>query len=288
MGLKLGVLPVLGGPGAAEPGVTAAFVRQLESLGCESVWAVEHLLVPDAYHSSYPYDASGRMSLLPGDDIPDPLHWLTFAAAHTSRLVLGTAMLILPLHHPVALAKRLATLDVLSGGRLIAGVGVGWLREEYDAVGVPFSDRGRRADEYLDALRTLWSDAPATHHGATVHFDAVHSAPRPTRPGGVPIMIGGHSRAAVRRAARYGTDFYPLGVDAAGLAEMLTLLRAECAVLGRDPAEVAVTSRAPATRAEADALRELGVARVVIRVDPRDPERVAATVDRYRHEVLGE
>ncbi|RLK09749.1 putative F420-dependent oxidoreductase [Micromonospora sp. M71_S20] len=288
MGLKLGVLPVLGGPGAAEPGVTAAFVRQLESLGCESVWAVEHLLVPDAYHSSYPYDASGRMSLLPGDDIPDPLHWLTFAAAHTSRLVLGTAMLILPLHHPVALAKRLATLDVLSGGRLIAGVGVGWLREEYDAVGVPFSDRGRRADEYLDALRTLWSDAPATHHGATVHFDAVHSAPRPTRPGGVPIMIGGHSRAAVRRAARYGTDFYPLGVDAAGLAEMLELLRVECAVLGRDPVEVAVTSRAPATRAEADALRELGVARVVIRVDPRDPERVAATVDRYRHEVLGE
>lgn len=288
MGWKLGVLPMLGGPGAADPGVTAAFVRQLESLGCESVWAVEHLLMPDAYHSSYPYDASGRMSLLPGDDIPDPLHWLTFAAAHTSRLVLGTAMLILPLHHPVALAKRLATLDVLSGGRLIAGVGVGWLREEYDAVGVPFSDRGRRADEYLDALRTLWSDAPATHHGATVHFDAVHSAPRPTRPGGVPIMIGGHSRAAVRRAARYGTDFYPLGVDAAGLAELLTLLRAECAALGRDPTEVAVTSRAPATRAEADALRELGVARVVIRADPRDPERVAATVERYRHEILGE
>ncbi|MDT0530544.1 LLM class F420-dependent oxidoreductase [Micromonospora sp. DSM 115977] len=288
MGWKLGVLPMLGGPGAAEPGVTAAFVRQLESLGCESVWAVEHLLMPDAYHSSYPYDASGRMSLLPGDDIPDPLHWLTFAAAHTSRLVLGTAMLILPLHHPVALAKRLATLDVLSGGRLIAGVGVGWLREEYDAVGVPFSDRGRRADEYLDALRTLWSDAPATHHGATVHFDAVHSAPRPTRPSGVPIMIGGHSRAAVRRAARYGTDFYPLGVDAAGLAELLTLLRAECAALGRDPTEVAVTSRAPATRAEADALRELGVARVVIRADPRDPERVAATVNRYRQEILGE
>ncbi|MEU4568954.1 LLM class F420-dependent oxidoreductase [Micromonospora sp. NPDC023956] len=288
MGFKLGVLPVLGGRGAAEPGVTAAFVRHLEELGCESVWAVEHLVVPDAYRSAYPYDRSGRMGLGPEDDIPDPLQWLTFAAAHTSRLVLGTAMLILPLHHPVDLAKRLATLDVLSGGRLIAGVGVGWLREEYDAVGVPFAERGRLADEYLEALRALWTGAPASHHGRTVRFDAVHSAPRPTRPAGVPVMIGGHSPAAVRRAARFGTDFYPLGVDAEGLARLLARLRAECSALGRDPAEVAVTARAPGTRAEADALRELGVSRVVVRADPRDPERVATTVDRYRREILGE
>ncbi|MFE0588339.1 LLM class F420-dependent oxidoreductase [Micromonospora echinospora] len=288
MAFKLGVLPVLGGRGAAEPAATAAFVRRLEEVGCESVWAVEHLVVPDAYRSTYPYDPSGRMSLGPGDDIPDPLHWLTFAAAHTSRLVLGTAMLILPLHHPVDLAKRLATLDVLSGGRLIAGIGVGWLREEYDAVGVPFAERGRIADEYLAALRALWTTIPARHHGRTVRFDGVHSAPRPTRPEGVPVMVGGHSPAAVRRAARFGTDFYPLGVDVEGLAGLLARLRAECAAIGRDPAGVAVTARAPATRADADALRELGVTRVVIRADPRDPDRVAETVDRYRHEILGE
>ncbi|MFY1594718.1 LLM class F420-dependent oxidoreductase [Micromonospora sp. WMMD737] len=288
MGFKLGVLPVLGGRGTADPGVTAVFVRRIEELGCESVWAVEHLVVPEAYRSDYPYDPSGRMGLGPADDIPDPLEWLTFAAAHTTRLVLGTAMLILPLHHPVGLAKRLATLDVLSGGRLIAGVGVGWLREEYDAVGVPFAGRGRLADEYLDVLRALWTGSPASHHGSAVRFDAVHSAPRPTRPGGVPVMVGGHSVAAVRRAARFATDFYPLGVDVPALARLLDRLRAECAALGRDPAEVAVTVRGPGTRSEADALRELGVARVVIRADPRDPELLAATVDRYRHEVLGE
>jgi probable F420-dependent oxidoreductase len=288
MGVKLGVMPVLAGTSGADPHVAARFVRQLEDLGCESVWAVEHVVVPDSYASAYPYDPSGRMNLLPRDDIPDPLHWLTFAAAHTDRLMLGTAMLILPEHNPVHLAKRLATLDVLSGGRLIAGIGVGWLAEEYDAVGVPFAGRGRRADEYLEALRVLWTRAPASYTGQTVRFADVHSRPRPTRTTGVPIMIGGHSSAAVRRAARFGDGFYPLGVDVAGLRKLLGRLRDECLALGRDPAAVEITARAPASRAEAEELAELGVARVVIRADPARPAKVEATVTRYRREVLGE
>ncbi|MER7005370.1 LLM class F420-dependent oxidoreductase [Dactylosporangium sp. NPDC000555] len=283
MELKLGVMPSNGG---ADPATIARFVRLLEELGCESVWAVEHVVVPDEYNSSYPYDPSGRMSLGPHDDIPDPLHWLTFAAAHTTTLRLGTAMLILPEHNPVDLAKRLATVDVLSGGRLLAGIGVGWLREEYDALGVPFAERGARADEYLEAMRELWTGAPARYEGRFVSFGAVHSRPRPVR-GTVPIVVGGHSRAAVRRAARYGAGWYPLGVDGDAFAELCAALRDECRAAGRDPGDVEITMRAPGKRGELETLRALGVARVVIRADPNDPAGVRDKVRRYQREVLG-
>ncbi|MFG2040608.1 LLM class F420-dependent oxidoreductase [Dactylosporangium sp. NPDC048998] len=283
MELKLGVMPSNGG---ADPATIARFVRLLEDLGCESVWAVEHVVVPDEYDSSYPYDPSGRMSLGPHDDIPDPLHWLTFAAAHTTTLRLGTAMLILPEHNPVDLAKRLATVDVLSGGRLLAGIGVGWLREEYDALGVPFAERGARADEYLEAMHALWTGAPARYEGRFVSFGPVHSRPRPVR-GTVPIVVGGHSRAAVRRAARFGAGWYPLGVRGDAFAELRAALRDECRAVGRDPDDVEVTMRAPGNRGELETLRSLGVARVVIRADPNDPVGVRDKVRRYQREVLG-
>jgi probable F420-dependent oxidoreductase len=285
--LKLGVMPVLGGPGAADPGATAAFVRLVEELGCESLWAVEHVVIPSRYDSTYPYDPSGRMSLDPGDDVPDPLEWLTFAAAHSSALTLGTAMLILPEHNPVVLAKRLATVDVLSGGRLLAGVGVGWLREEYAAVGVPFEGRGARADEYLAAMRALWTSWPASFAGRSVSFDDVHLLPRPVRQTGVPIVVGGHSAASVRRAARFGDGLYPLGLDLAGWASVVDQLRVECAAIGRDPAAVELTARAPSKPQTARALADLGVSRVVMRVWPADLDRVRADVVRYRTEVLG-
>jgi probable F420-dependent oxidoreductase len=285
--MHLGVMPAISGRGIADPGATTDFVHLVEELGCESLWTVEHVVIPETYQSSYPYDPSGKMSLAGGDDVPDPLDWLAFCAALTSRIKLGTAMLILPEHNPVTLAKRLATVDVLSGGRLIAGVGIGWLREEYDALGVPFERRGRRADEYLGALRALWTQAPASFDGEFVRFDGVHSDPRPTRPGGVPIVIGGHGPAAVRRAARYGDGFYPLGVDVAGLGELLEQLRAECAAIGRNPGEIEITARAPGKPEAVRALAELGVHRVVMRVFPADPAGVRADVERYQQEVLG-
>jgi probable F420-dependent oxidoreductase len=285
--MRLGVMPALSGRGAADPRATADFVQLVEELGCESLWTVEHVVVPDSYASRYPYDASGRMSLLPGDDLPDPLHWLTFCAALTTRIKLGTAMLILPEHNPVTLGKRLATVDVLSGGRLIAGVGVGWLREEYDALGVPFADRGRRADEYLGAMRALWTQRPASYDGEFVRFEAVHSEPRPTRASGVPIVVGGHGKAAVRRAVRYGDGLYPLGVDLDGRAALLDTLRAECAAIGRDPAEIEITARAPGKPEVVRALAEMGVTRVVMRVFPADLAGVRADVTRYQQEVLG-
>jgi probable F420-dependent oxidoreductase len=280
MALKLGVMPMVGGRGAADPG---ALVHVVEDLGCESLWTVEHVAIPDSYRSVYPYDPSGVMSLGPGDDVPDPLHWLTFAAAHSTRLRLGTAMLILPLHNPLVLAKRLATVDALSGGRLLAGVGVGWLKEEYEAVGVRFEDRGRRADEYLRALRVLLTQWPASFAGEYVRFEGVHIEPRPH---GVPLVIGGHSPAAVRRAARYGDGLYPLGVNLDGLRDLVERLRAECGAVGRHPANVELTARAPGSAATVKALTELGISRVVLRVPLGDPDRVRAEITRYQAEVL--
>lgn len=263
--MKLGVLAPPGGREAADPRRVAGFARTLEGEGAESVWTVEHVIVPGGYDSRYPYDGSGKMGLAPHDDIPDPLHWLTFAAAHTSTLRLGTAMLILPEHQPVVMAKRLATVDALSGGRLLAGIGVGWLREEYDALGVPFDKRGKRADEYLQAMKALWTRAPASYHGEFVSFRDVYCSPRPVRALGVPVVVGGHSAAAARRAARYGDGFYPLGVDLAGMRDLLALLRKECERIGRDPAEIEITARAPGKRETLHELEKLGVSRVVIR-----------------------
>ena len=284
--MKLGVMLALSGRGAADPRATAELVGAVEEAGCESLWAVEHPVIPGAYASTYPYDGSGKMSLRPGDDVPDPLVWLTFAAAHSSRITLGTAMLILPLHNPVTLAKRLTTVDTLSGGRLVVGVGVGWLREEYDAVGVPFDDRGARTDEHLAALRTLWTQWPATFHGQRVSFADVYVEPCPARAAGIPVIIGGHSPAAVRRAARFGDGLYPLGVDLVGMAGLVDRLREECAAIGRDPAGIELTARAPGKRADLQALADMGVTRVVMRVRPGDVTRARADIARFQDEVL--
>src|SRR5205823_1109354 len=150
-----------------------------EAAGFESLWTVEHVVVPAGYQSTYPYAEDGRM---PGPEnlpIPDPLIWLSFVAAVTETIRLGTGILILPQRNPIVVAKEIATLDHLSGGRVELGVGAGWLEEEFDAIGVPFEDRGRRLDEHIEALRALWTGDPATFDGDLVQFGAVHSNPKP-------------------------------------------------------------------------------------------------------------
>ena len=140
-----------------EPEAATTFARAAEAAGFESLWTVEHVVVPEGYESTYPYDPSGKMPGGERSPIPDPLIWLAYLAARTERIKLATGILILPQRNPVVLAKELATLDRMSGGRMIAGIGVGWLEEEFDAIGVPFRDRGKRTDAYVEAMRALWS-----------------------------------------------------------------------------------------------------------------------------------
>lgn len=258
----------------ADPAWMSAWAQHVEACGFDGVVVVEHAVVVAGYASTYPYDASGRMELPDDCVVPDPLELLAFLAGRTTTLGLATGVLVLPDHHPVVLAKRLATLDALSGGRLRICVGMGWMREEVEACGVDFGSRGRRADEQLEVLRRLWSDhgpEGVDHEGGFFSFRGAMSYPKPVRPGGVPIHVGGHSRAAARRAGRYGAGLQPLGVTGDELAGLVALMREEAERADRDPDALQLTlghlvDRVDAARAER--LAALGADRLVLATAP--------------------
>ena len=267
VGIRFANVPPFDRPDAA-----AALARAAESAGVESLWTVEHVVIPQGYASRYPYSSSGRM---PGDErasIPDPLVWLTYVAAVTQRIRLATGVLILPERNPVVLAKELATLDVLSGGRVICGVGIGWLEEEFAAIGVPFADRAARAEEAIGALRALWSQ-DETFAGERFRFREARSYPKPVQPGGIPIVVGGHTKAAARRAGRFADGFFPASPDLAGL---IGECRRAAARAGRDPESIEITVAARADVAEAKRLADLGVTRIVV----SPPTRALGELDR--------
>lgn len=274
--MKYAVLAPVATGRTADPEWIARFARHVEACGFESIVVVEHAVVVAGYSSVYPYDRSGRMELADDCAIPDPLDLLAFLAGQTTRLGLATGVLVLSNHHPVVLAKRAATVDALSGGRLRLCVGVGWMREEVEACGTAFATRGRRADEAIDAMRALWAGGPpdgASHHGEFFRFERAMSYPKPVRPGGVPIHIGGHSLAAARRAGRRGDGLQPLGLAGDELRRVVAAMRAEAERAGRDPDALELTLghlAAKITPERAEKLRELGADRVLLAVTPTD------------------
>ena len=211
--------------------------RLAEAAGFDSVFAVEHVVWPENYDSVYPYGASGRLPGNPSTKLPDPLIWLTWVAAATTRLRFMTAVMILPQRNPLVLAKEVATLDYLSGGRFELGIGVGWLKEEFEALGIPFERRGKRADEYVAAMRALWANDQASFAGEFVKFDKVSSNPKPVAKS-VPIIVGGHSEAAARRAGRLGDGFFPSIGAQVDTMPLLDVVRRSAEAAGRDPAKV--------------------------------------------------
>jgi probable F420-dependent oxidoreductase len=264
----------------------AAFGRLAEETGFESLWTVEHHVMCVEYESVYPYDPSGRTPFRAEAVQPDPLIWLSYVAAATERILLATGILILPFRNPVILAKTLASLDRLSGGRLLAGIGVGWVREEAEALGVPFDGRGRRTDEYIEVMRTLWREPVASFEGEFVRFDRVVSEPRPLRPGGVRIVVGGHSRAAARRAGRVGDGFYPLGVDAEQLASLRETMTEAAREAGRDPATIEITCVGMPDAGSAAFYQEAGVDRMVVFPTEGDLEKLRRSLDAFRKDVI--
>jgi probable F420-dependent oxidoreductase len=239
--MKFGIIFANAGPLGA-PELTTGLAHIAEEHGFESMWSVEHTVIPTGYESEYPYDESGRMA--GGDEvsITDPLIWMTWVAAVTSRMRVASGILILPQRNPLILAKELATLDMLSRGRVELGVGVGWLREEFEALGVPFEQRGTRTDEYIAALRALWADGPTTFEGRFTSFRACNSYPKPAQAGGVPIVVGGHSEAAARRAGRLGDGFFPGRFRPEELEPLLATMRESAVDAGRDPETLEVTA----------------------------------------------
>lgn len=264
------IAPVAAGI-TADPAWTAAFARHVEACGFESLVVVEHTVLMTEYSSVYPYDASGRVELPAHCPVPDPLDLLAFLAGVTSRLGLATGVLVLPNHHPVVLAKRVATVDALSGGRLRLCVGMGWLKEEIEACGADFASRGRRADEQLEVMRLLWEDRPqgASFHGEFFDFDNAACYPKPARR--VPIHIGGHSRAAARRAGRIGDGLQPLGVGGSELTDLVAVMRDEATKVGRDPGALELSLGHLVAKIDAERagkLAALGADRVVLAMPP--------------------
>jgi probable F420-dependent oxidoreductase len=239
--VKLGVLPRFTRDSIVDPDWVTGFGAVCEEMGVESVWGVEHVLVAQDYEPRYPYSESGRMPGNPETVMPDPLEWLAFLAASTESVRLGTSVLVLTLHSPVVVAKRVATLDALSRGRALLGVGIGWQVEEYTAVGVPYAQRGARLDEYVDALRALWGAEFASFDGRFVAFERVSSLPKPVQPGGVPIVVGGSSEAAARRAGTRGDGFFPYVISPDDFAARVEDVRAAARAAGRDPGAVELT-----------------------------------------------
>ena len=238
--IALGLLPPYRLGVASDPAWMRAFAQHAEAAGFESVLAVEHVAVPVGYESRYPYSDTGRMPLPEDCELPDPLELLAWLAGQTERIRLGTGILVLPEHHPLALAKRCATIDRLSGGRLFLGVGVGWMREEVAALGIDPDERGSRTDEAIDALRVVWRDDEPSWEGRHFAFGPVRSQPKPLQ-ASVPILVGGHSPAAARRAGRLGDGFFPLGLSGDLLDTRCQQVRQAAADAGRDPAAVGLT-----------------------------------------------
>jgi probable F420-dependent oxidoreductase len=278
-GIDVGVAIVYTEP-LCQATMIRAICESLEAEGVESVWAAEHTVVPEHYTSSYPYSADRRIPGGPLVPVMDPLILLATIGAQTSHVRLGTGIAILPQRNPVIFAKEAATLDVLSDGRLELGVGVGWLREEFDAVGASFADRGSRADEYIRAMRTLWT-TDETFSGQFVSFSDARCYPKPVNKS-IPILVAGHSAQAARRAARLGDGFFV--AEHRGVRQLVDIFRDEATKNGREPSNLRLMTYA--TR-DVGALRELhglGVSRLVLRSPlPIDPGLFAEAL---RHRLL--
>lgn len=287
--MDFGVAFANAGPGA-DPTIAVACARATEAAGFESLWTVEHVVVPVGYESTYPYDRSGRMPGGEDFDLPDPLVWLAFVAAATSTIRLGTGILILPQRNPAVTAKEVATLDKLSGGRAMLGVGAGWLEEEFDALGVPFAARGRRLDSYIGALRELWSPGQATVDDEFVSFRDCVSLPKPAQ-GSVPVHIGGHTEVAARRAGRLGDGFFPGKGSVEQINQLLDVMRKAADQAGRDAGAIEITVSGHGLfgsdpLAEVERFAAIGADRMVIAPLAYDAEGAEEAYGRFGTDVI--
>jgi probable F420-dependent oxidoreductase len=237
----------------AKPDQVLSIAAKADALGYASIFVTDHVVLPASMaRSVYPYSASGQLPGGAAQDYLEPLAMLGCLARATKRARLGTSVLVVPYRHPLVTAKILATVDQLSGGRLILGAGVGWLREEFEALGAPpFEERGAVTDEYLRFMRATWTTDPVSFSGRYVSVHGVHALPKPAQRAGIPVWIGGHTDAAVRRAATLGDGWHPIALRPPGLlfpeeyATRARQIQAWAKDAGRDPHAITLTVRVP-------------------------------------------
>jgi probable F420-dependent oxidoreductase len=251
--MKVGIMPLFGGA-TSEPEYVARISRSLEERGYHSVWAVDHILIPKRIESSYPYQKDGSFPVDPALLGLEPFGLLSFMAAHTKTLRLGTGVVVLPQRNPALTAKQASDLDVLSGGRFDFGIGVGWLAEEFAAIGMSFDRRGARADDYIRMMQILWQQEESSYDGEFCSLPASYQYPKPIQKPHPPLYFGGEGKAALRRVARFGHWF---GVDVMPeqVPEKIAELKIHCDREGRDISDVKIALCPYANPCDRDTLR---------------------------------
>ena len=282
--MKVGVIPINIGVQAADQVVKTA--QLVESLGYESVWTFEHVIVPVDYESKYPYNKSGNMGAAPETNFVDPLIALAAVAAATTTLRLATGVNILSQVNPIYMAKQAASLDFISNGRFMLGVGIGWLREEFEALGVPFEHRGARFDDYVAGMRKIWSGEVVEHESDFISWKGFKSYPLPIQ-NPFPVVMGGVKGKIFKRTAQLGNGWFAPTGDPAELKGHMENLKIECDAIGRDLSEIEITCMWPGVGGK-DFLGELaavGVSRVVMpMMGDGDP---AERLSKVAEEVIG-
>ncbi len=283
--MKFGIAPI--NKDVASPDAMIANARLAEQAGVESVWTFEHVIVPLTYDSRYPYSASGRMTARPETNYVDPLMALSAVAAETTTLRLGTGVNILSQANPLLLAKQAASVDFISGGRFMLGAGIGWLREEFAAMNVPFERRGARFDDYIQAMRKVWSGEVVEHESEFLSWHDFKSYPVPVqRP--LPVHIGGNKGKAFERVARYGNGWYSPSGSVTELGEHLALLRQACDAVGRNFDEIEITG-VWLMKGGTDAVRrfeDIGVHRLTVPLFAVWPDKAADMIKQLGDEVI--
>lgn len=288
--MKFGLWYASVGP-FAFPEAAAKLATAAEAAGIESLWTGEHVAVPAGYESEYPYSESGRMAGGGAVPMAEPMVWYAYIAAKTTSIRLVTGVLVLAQREPVLVAKQAATLAVLSGERFSLGIGGGWLREEFEALGADFRTRVRRMEEYVAAMRALWAEPKASFSGEFVSFEELQLSPRPPS-GRVPIIVGGHTEAAARRAGRIGDGFFPAKGTREEVAHLFEVARSSAAECGRDPAALEFSVHDPSVidpRVAGEAVArwaEIGASRIIISPTSFDPGQVAEQLGRFGEEVI--
>ena len=261
--MKFGLIPVNIGVQSVEQIIGMA--QLAESTGFESVWTFEHVIVPLDYQSKYPYSDTGKMGADPESNFVDPFIALAAIAATTKTLRLGTGVNILSQVNPLYMAKQAASLDMISNGRFMLGVGIGWLREEFEALGVPFEKRGARFDDYVTAMRKVWSGEVVEHTSEFVNWTGFKSYPIPKQKP-LPVIIGGIKGKIHERIAKVGDGWYAPTTDISEIKDHLAILKTKCDDIGRDFSEIEITCMWPGSGGKdaVEALADAGVHRLVV------------------------
>jgi probable F420-dependent oxidoreductase len=278
--MKFGLFSINNGP-CASPKTAAAVAKAAEQAGFESVWTGEHVIVPDPQVPPSP--------VAPEYPMLDPGISLSFIAANTTTIRLGTGIIILPQRNPVVLAKELASLDVLSNGRLIFGIGIGYLKPEFDAIGAPFDHKGPRTEEYLKAMLALWTMAKPEFNGQWVKFKGVNTMPRPVQKPHPEIVFGGHTKEAYSRAARLAKGWYGFAQDLDSTQKCLSGLREACKAEGKkyEDIEISITPRIKVDRDTAKRFEDLGVHRLILLPRAEQEAAILAMVSETARDLIG-